>query len=197
MGLFSSNSLEDKLKKHYVDMFMAMGISSSEAKTMVSDLIKQTKQEMITNGEDRIPSDMAERFISDPKLTKQYQKRKNDGVTDLDLRWWYGMTSLERSLMLKVDETHRLSMFTQVIDQGKSPEEAAKMVFKYHPIFGDSDDTSTSSGDDRPLHAELKDRINIYIEKRFRNDSEQYKKDMEKSSSFNALVRKEIKAGKI
>jgi hypothetical protein len=50
-----------------------------------------------------------------------------------------------------------------------SEEEAAKEVKKYFPIFGDPDDTSTSSGDDRPLPCELKDRINIYIQKKGTN----------------------------
>jgi hypothetical protein len=197
MGLFSSNSLEDNLKKHYIEMFLNMGMSASEAKETVSDLLKKAKEQMIANGEDRLPADMAERFISDPKLDKQYRKRKNNGVTDDDFRWWYGMTSLERSLMLQIDEMHRMNMFLGFLEQGKSIDEATDMVFKYHPIFGDSDDTSKKSGDDRPLHAELKDRINIYIEKCAKNDPEQYKKDIENSSSFNALIRKEIKAGNL
>jgi len=48
-----------------------------------------------------------------------------------------------------------------------------------------------------PLPFELKDRINIYIEKRAKSDPEKYKKDIESSSTFNALVRKEIQGGHI
>ena len=71
------------------------------------------------------------------------------------------------------------------------------MVCKFHPIYGDSNDNSQSSGDDRPLPFELKDRINIYIEKRAGKGSEEYKREMESSSSFNALIRKEMRAGKL
>ena len=68
---------------------------------------------------------------------------------------------------------------------------------KYHPFFGDTNDSTHVSGDDRLLPEELKDRINKYIEKRMLNDPEEYKKDIENSSTFNALIRKEIREGNL
>jgi hypothetical protein len=64
-------------------------------------------------------------------------------------------------------------------------------------MYGDPADTSHRSGDDRPLPYELKDRINRYIEKRRLHDPEAYKQDIQISSSFNALVRKEIRANNL
>jgi hypothetical protein len=72
-----------------------------------------------------------------------------------------------------------------------------KKVEKSLPIYGDPDDTSHKTGDDRPLPDELKNRINIYIEKRVRDNPEKYKNEIEESSTFNALIRKEIKAGNL
>jgi len=71
------------------------------------------------------------------------------------------------------------------------------MVCKFQPVYGDPNDNSQSSGSDRPLPYELKDRINIYIQKRMGRGSDKYKREMEQSSSFNARVRKEIRNGNL
>jgi len=47
------------------------------------------------------------------------------------------------------------------------------------------------------LPFELKDRINIYTQKRSQTDPEKFKNEIAESSSFNALIRKEIRNGKV
>jgi hypothetical protein len=69
--------------------------------------------------------------------------------------------------------------------------------YTFRPPFTDPDNTTYTKGDDRPLPCELKNRIDIYIEKRAQTDPEKYKKEIEQSSTFNALIRKEIRAGNI
>jgi hypothetical protein len=44
---------------------------------------------------------------------------------------------------------------------------------------------------------ELRNRVNGYIEKRSETDPEEYKKEIEKSTTFNSLVRGEIRKGNI
>lgn len=56
--------------------------------------------------------------------------------------------------------------------------------------------TKGIKGDDRPLPYELKKRVNEYIGKRM-SDPIEYKRNIETSSSFNALIRKEIKSGNL
>ncbi|NMB47992.1 hypothetical protein GYA13_00925 [Candidatus Kuenenbacteria bacterium] len=194
MGLFSS-PLEKQLERHYADMFINMiGLPPIEAEKTVKEMIYKAKQIVQQTGEDKFPPDMAERIINDPKMKPTYDRRKNEGVKDEDIRWWWGLQPLERYMMLQVDEFYRMTLFIKEIQDGKSAEEAAAMVRKYHPDHGDPNKAKVS-GDDAPLPEELKDRINIYIEKRATTDPEQYKKDIENSSTFNALIRKEIKAG--
>ena len=66
-----------------------------------------------------------------------------------------------------------------------------------------TDDTEESrqrmglTDEDKPLPFELKDRVNKYIERRTREGAESYKRDINRSSSFNALVRQEIRAGRL
>lgn len=195
MGLFSSQ-LEKELEKLYTDMFVnTLGMNQDEAETTVKQLIIKAKDIVKQTGEDKFPSNMAELIINDPKMKPAYERRKNEGVKDEDIRWWWNLQPLERHMMLQVDEFHKMALFIKEREEGKSAEEAAMVGRKYHPFFGDSNDTTHVSGDNRLLPEELKDRINKYIEKRMLNDATQYKKDVENSSTFNALIRKEIGEG--
>jgi len=71
------------------------------------------------------------------------------------------------------------------------------LLKKFHPMYGDPNDTSKSSGDDRPLPFELEDRIKRYIEMRREQGGDFFKADLEATSSFNALVRREIRNGNL
>ena len=207
MGFFSSlfggsSDIERQLEESYVSMFVAVkGMSQSEARSMVRDLIKQAKEEAEKEGTSKIPSNFGDILIDsedkEQKIKMMLRKRRNEGVRDEDIKWWWNMHDLERRLLTKDDEVSRLGLFIYHMKEGKSEEQAATLVKKYHPIFGDPDDTSTSSGDDRPLPYELKDRINIYIQHRATNNTDNYKKDIEASSSFNSLVRREIRGGRL
>ena len=63
-------------------------------------------------------------------------------------------------------------------------------------MFGDPDDTTNTTGDDQSLPWELKDRVNIWMQKQ-RASPEAFKKRVEQSPTFNALVRAEIRAGRL
>jgi polyhydroxyalkanoate synthesis regulator phasin len=207
MGFFSSlfggsSDIERQLEETYVSMFVAVrGMSQSEARNMVRDMIQQVKEEAEKEGTSKVPPNFGDILIDSENKEQQIgtmlRKRRKEGVRDEDIRWWWNMHDLERRLLAKDDEVSRLASFIHHQQEGKSSEQAADLVKKYFPIFGDPDDISTSSGDDRPLLYELKDRINIYIQHRATNDSDNYKSDIESSSSFNALVRREIRNGRL
>ncbi|UCG53217.1 MAG: hypothetical protein JSW58_06585 [Candidatus Latescibacterota bacterium] len=65
------------------------------------------------------------------------------------------------------------------------------------PMFGRSDDNPHLNGEDRPLPKYLAHRVAVYVQKRRKTDPIQFRKDVNASSTFNALVRKEFKAGRI
>ncbi|MBL7131178.1 MAG: hypothetical protein ISS45_07240 [Candidatus Omnitrophica bacterium] len=83
------------------------------------------------------------------------------------------------------------------LPEDKKTNLAISKIKKAHPNFGDPDDTTHDAGDDRPLPFELKNRINIYIQKRFLSDPAEFKREIEQSLTFNALIRKEIRAGRL
>jgi len=208
MGIFSrlfgpSSDIEKDLETLYVPMFqMMMGMTLTQAKSTFHDLYRQAENEAKAEGSINLPVNLGD-ILLEKESTRQetksmLAKRRKEGVRDEDIRCWMNRHELDRKMMIKVDDISKLALFTKLIKEDRlSEEEAAIEVKKYFPVYGDPDDTSTSSGDDRPLPFELKDRINIYIQKRSQTDPEKYKKEIAESSSFNALIRKEIKKGNI
>ena len=197
-----SSDIEKQLEDYYMSVFQPDGFSSSEAQNIVRDLLKLAKEEC--QQEDTLKSlpqnfsnILLERESTVEEIKSMLAKRRKEGVRDEDIRWWWNMHPLERKMMLKVDDVIKLSEFARIQkEEGLNEEEAAKKVRKFHVIYGEPDDTTHTVGDDRPLPEELKDRINIYIEKLTTNQ-EKYKKEIEESSTLNALLRKEIKKGNI
>lgn len=207
MGLFSdlfgsSSSIEEKLKEIYVPMFQSgMGMSRAEAENTFTDMYDKVQKESMEDGTSELPDNhgdiLLENEATDEETRTMLSRKRQDGMTDEDVRWWWNIHDYERRIMLEVDNLTRLAMFIDCEKKGMSHDDSAAKVRKHHPMYGNSDDTSNTTGDDRPLPYELKDRINIYIENKSRDNSKEFKKIIEESSTYNALVRNEIKAGNI
>ena len=208
MGVFSKlfdgfSEIEGHLEESYVPIFQTlMGMPLSQAKSTFRKLYKQAIDEAKAEGTINLPPNLGdvvlEKEASDHKTRLMLEKRRKEGVKTQDIKWWMNRHELDRKMMMKADDMSKLALFIKLKEEdGYSGTEAATRVKKFFPIYGDPDDTSTSTGDDRPLPFELKDRINIYIEKTSHSDPNGCKKKIEKSSSFNALIRKEIKNGKV
>lgn len=208
MGIFSrllgaSSDIQKQLEAVYVPMFqIMMGMTLIQAKSTFHDLYKLAENEAKAEGSINLPINLGdillEKESTSQKIKSMLTKRRKEGVRDEDIRLWMNRHELDRKMMMKVDDMSKMALYTKLIEEDRlSAEEAAKEVKKYFPILGDPDDTSTSVGDDRPLPSELKDRINVYIQKRSQTDPEKYKKEIAESSSFNALIRKEIKKGNV
>ena len=202
MGLFSKSDIEKKLEETYIPIFQTMmGMSSSQAKRHFQSMLKLAKEDFEMEGTSNLPLNygdiILEKESTDETIKTKLAKLRNEGVRNKDIRWWYNMHDLERKMMVAIDENSRLAMFTQSVEEGMTGEEATKKVRKHHPMFGDPYDTTHTIGNDRPLPIELKDRINIYVKKRLQTDLEQFKKDIEKSPTINALIREEIEKGNV
>src|SRR3989344_1103635 len=188
MGVFSKqNEKEKALLDLYTQEFQKVGIPepSKMAENLLDEAIKEAKKIALQpNAGDKI----LEKEKGDENTHKVLEKKRREGVRDEDIRWWWNLDNVERMMMLKVDEFHRMALHIKCRQEdGSSVEQAAEQVRKHHPIFGNPEDITHTQGDDRPLPEELKDRINIYIKKKFTDDSEKFKKEIEQSSTFNAL----------
>ena len=216
MGFFNFskyNDIEKALLDQYTQMMsVTMG---AEAKKNVEDMLNQAIEESKAEGTYNLPQNLGDIIVGKAEtdnetikkiaesVHQKLSRKKGEGVTEDDVRWWWNLNDIERRMLLKQDEISRMTLFIHELQNStestkeKSADKAAAQVRKFHPAYGDPDDTTHTKGDDRPLPYELKDRINIYIEKRAQSDHDEYKKEIEQSSTFNALVRKEIRARKI
>jgi len=176
-------------------------MSPSQAKSAFHNIIQEAKKESLKEYSSGLSENVGDFILakesSDEKIRSIVAKKRNEGVRDQDIRWWFNMRDLEIRILLKVDDISIHSLFDKLREHGLSEDDAAKEIRKRYPLFGDPDDTSQSTGEDRPLPYELKNRITIFVQKRLQKDPETFKNEIEKSSTFNALVREEQKKGNI
>ena len=73
-----------------------------------------------------------------------------------------------------------------------------EVVLKKGQVWGDPTDTSRWQGDDRPLPQELHARCDDWINKqRFNPEGEEFKRRLTAFSSCNAMIRAEIREGRL
>ena len=218
MGLFNFSKYTDAeniLLEQYSQMISMTGVSRAEAKKIAGDMLDQVIEESKKEGTYWLPQNLGDIILGDAgsdnstakkiaeNIRQKLRRRKEEGVRTEDIRWWWNLSDVERRIMLKQDMIAKASLYmaslekSEEISQEQAIEKALVEVAKFHPVFGNPDDTAHASGDDMPIPYELKDRINIYIQKRASENSEKYKNEIEQSSTFNALIRKEIKAGNL
>lgn len=205
MGIFANlfrptSELERQLETEYVPFYeTTQGLQHSKAITAVRDLIQATKRQSKHEGTDipNLGDDLLRRQATDNNVRQMLVQKRREGVTDNDIRWWWNMPDLRRRLLIYHMNIPRLAVLAHALDEGRDKEAAAAKVRKIFPMFGDQSDLNVTSGDDRPLPYELQDRINQYQVRRGSQNVEAYKRDVESSSSFNALIRKEIRNGNL
>lgn len=199
MGFFSKyNEIEEGLLDIYSKLFDDMGLPDSRkiVGDMLDQVIENSKKEGRYNLKN-VGDILLEKEKSSGNVNENFENKRKEGVRNEDIRWWFNLSDIERMMMMKVDEFHRLALFIKVVkEEGKTDEEASAVVRKHHPMYGDLKDETHGSGDDRPLPLELKDRISIYVEKQG-VDNTAFKKQLDSFSTFNALIRKEIRDGNI
>jgi hypothetical protein len=208
MGPVSSvPSIEQQLKDVYVPTLMQTGMSVSQANEVVSAWVSLAKEESREEDMDNLPQNFGDLLLQNeatgPNIKAWLAKVRREGGTDQDIRNWWNLHDLERRIMLKNDENSRMAV---VIDQlekmgatketmQESMDKAVAHTRKYFPFWGDPDDCTHVSGDDRPLPEELKFRINLWVERK--QFDANYKEELERSTTFNALVRREIAKGNL
>jgi len=196
-------SLETQLEKVYAERYQAItGVTAPMAKKFIKLLLTQTIKESKRAGTYGLPQDYGQKLIesaeTDESVKEALEKKRADGVTDDDIKSWWAISDLERRLLIKIDETNRVGLFLKFINFDKIPrDEANTLVIKYHPVYGDPDDTTQWEGDDRPIPPELRERVNRYVQTQQALPLEEQQKKIEAFTSLNARVRHEIKEGNI
>jgi len=191
--------LERRLLDFYSGMLKASGFPSNMAKQFAKELISMAK-EQARSDPDLPPNTgnlLIEREATDDSIRQMLAKKKADGVTDDDIRWWWSLDKLERRLIIAFDDWFRMAAYTKHSSEGLSREDSAAKVRSAFPIFGDQQETDKLKGDDRPLPFELKDRVNKWIERQMPEGIIELAEKGRDATSMNAIIRNEIRAGRL
>lgn len=193
---------EQEIEDIYLSMYQTLrGMSQSEARATVRQMIQQAKKEAEEQGTAQIPPGFGDRILAEQSTNDRFrtmlQAKRAEGVRDDDMRWWWNLVELERQLMMIEDNMTRLAAFTQYREEGLTSDEAAARVRRAFVIYGSPSDTTHSSGDDRPLPCELRDRVNVWLQRVAEDGGAELKAQADAASSFNALIRRKIRDGSL
>ena len=200
MSLFGKRRppLEARLIKKYTAVLAAQGLGSS-AREMAEQWLAQAIQESEAQGTAVVDADFyLKAAASRPEVAAKLDAKRRDGVTESDICWWWNLPDIERRMIELSDDAARIALYLFKRDQGLSAEEAGVEVRRFMPVWGDPTDTSRWQGDDRPLPQELHARCDDWINKqRFNPEGEEFKRRLTAFSSCNALIRAEIRDGRL
>jgi hypothetical protein len=172
------------------------------ARDIFKATVEEQKDAAHREGTDRLPElfgeILLEREKTDEEVRNAFAPKRAEGVSDEDIAAWWDMHDLERRMICKVDEMNRILLFEKLMQgSGMTELEAARMVAKRFPIYGDTDHLVLETDDDRPLPFELKWRINRYMTERTKADPDGFREEAEASTSLNALLRRAVRQGKL
>jgi len=220
-SVWSDEKLAEKqLKERYVPIIINWGFPLSEAEKMFAKFLQEIKKEAQAAGTINLPINygdiLLEKEPTDAWTQNFLAPVRRESARDEDIREWWNQHDLGRRMMLKLDEHYRGVSITiwlkkhhpdlgQIYNKDREAferimDQAVVQMRKTFVIYGEPKDTKMVQGDDRPLPPELKFRVNDYIARRnygAMSDPDQYKQDCEQSTTFNALIRREIRQGRL
>jgi len=165
---------------------------------LINKAINESKQVGSYNLPKNFGNIIIEREGKGENTLKNISSKRADGVTNEDIIKWWNLNDIDRRMKMSFHEINHIYLLKYfVAKEGLNPDQALAKTRKLLPVYGDSSDTSHFTGDDRPLPFELYNRVDAYMINRNLSELVQYKKDIENSSSFNALIRREIRSGKL
>jgi hypothetical protein len=194
---------ERRIEPEYVSFFHeTMGMPEDFAREIFKAMVQDLREAAEREGTDRLPESfgdiLLERERTDEPVRDAFLPKRAEGVTDPDIALWWNMHDLERRMICKLDEMNRVLLFEKIRkDSGASELEAARIVARRFPVYGDPSHLVLEAEDDRPLPFELKWRVNRYIAKRTTAGPEKFQEEVEASTSLNAVLRQALRQGEL
>ncbi|MDE0207461.1 MAG: hypothetical protein OXP66_15725 [Candidatus Tectomicrobia bacterium] len=210
------NDVERGLLLSHTAMFVASGAPEHEAETLAKEMLDQCISEAKADGTYDSPPGLGDlvlglRKAPSPEYADWAERQREriprlreEGVTDGDIRTWWNLPDIEARMTIAADNNAHMARVLNEIAEGRAYDSgntsavamAMVAVRKAFPLYGDPDDTRNTTGDDRPLPYELKDRVNRYIERQASSFA-LGELGTSSASTFNTLVRREIRAGNL
>jgi hypothetical protein len=197
------SEVEKRLEPQYISFLQeSMSMPEEVAREIFRSFVEQQKEAAHAEGTDWLPESfgeiLLEREQTDEEVKNAFAHKRAEGVNDEDIIFWWNMHDLERRLICKVDEMNRILLFEKLVHgNGIAEPEAARMVAKHFPIYGDPNHLVLDDEDDRPLPFELKWRVNYYMTEKANADPDAFHQEVETSTSLNAVLRKALREGKL
>ena len=204
--LFKSNKRhkqreEKEILALYAKMFSELptGMSRAQADEEWKKLIGVCKQQAVMEGTTDQPENFGDfvlkkYYSGHPFALKMIKTACDDGATIEDLRVFWNLPDLSRRMILMSENVFRVSEFLCMKERGLPADRAMVEVRSKFPMYGNPEDTSKFSGDDRPLAHELRGRVDAYRE---RHGAVAIVEKVRRFSSFNAFVRDELRKGNL
>ncbi len=104
---------------------------------------------------------------SEPKAREHLAAKREDGVTDEDPRWCWGLHDLDRRMMGIDDESSRAAVFLATRNTGIPAEKAAAEMRIAIPVYGDPTDTEHHTGNPGLCHASWRTGATVGLRSRW------------------------------
>lgn len=114
---------------------------------------------------------------------------RKQGVNDEDIRGWWNMPDEQHDELMQENDAIRDMAYKQWLGEGYSKEEAISKVRKGFPIYEIYEPGIIHSSKDSNLPYELLPRVNKFFISLASDKLLNYKEEIDRSSSMNALIR--------
>lgn len=204
----SQSNIEKNLEKIYSEMLSQLptGMTFEQARKEVKKAIQLCKEQARKEGTADLPANYGDLLIQTADSGEQtaktiVDKARVEGATDEDIREFWNLNDLQRRMVIWSENLHRTAMAMSLWKPGlprNEEEKVAATIRKTFPKYGDPDDTIVTSGDDRPLPHELRGRVDRWRIKIISEEGEdRIRERINNYSTFNALIREEIRKGNL
>lgn len=200
--------MSDAMKKHLEDECATqlddiLSVGPTQARAMAAEFVEMAFQASKSERTFDLPQDYGDRLIADeardPAMRARLAIRRAEGVRDEDLRWWWNRHDVQRRLAVVLDAVMKSAAMRFLHEQQKLPEaEVLRRLALLYPDYSDSlDDPNIGADADAPLPIELKNRVSDYLAREASSPEGRVPRLLKGKTSLNALLRDEVRAGKI
>jgi len=190
---------EGRLLSAYTAELAQQTGDQAAAGQMARQAIEACKQQAVAEGTDKQPANYGTMIVSairqkHPRTVEIFGPILREGVTLKDIELWWNQSDLERRMVLFFEAFSRQVVFRKALEDGTPEAEAARVVKRVFPMYGDPSDGRVGSGDDRALPHELSERVEAFSKA---TGAVNIAAAVERYSSYNAFVREMMRQGRL
>lgn len=194
------SEVERDLEDTYASVLSTIpGWSLRRVRAEVRKAIRMCKEQAQKEGTDRLPEGFGDWLIEAagsgaPPAARIVERARREGARDADIREWWNLAEWQRRMVLWSEQAFRYAAYLAGLEESLPHDAAMMRVRMTFPMYGDPEDTSRVSGDDRALPNELRARVDAYRE---RHGAAVIEERIRHHSSYNAFVRHEMTNGRL